>query len=87
MVTCVGSCPSLQELTPLAIEAPRLRELITRPDGKLDEAALVAVWPHLKVMARCTPSDKYLLVAGAKKLRAKGLLQEVLAVTGGWGGG
>lgn len=39
------------------------RALVLRPeDGSTDLEAFAALWPHLRVMARCTPADKYTLV-------------------------
>ena len=35
------------------------------------------VWPELRVLARCTPSDKYTIVTGARALTS-----DVVAVTG-----
>jgi len=38
------------------------RGLVLRQDGSTDLEAFAALWPHLRVMARCTPADKYTLV-------------------------
>ena len=46
--------------------------------------AFLALWPRLRVLARCSPSDKYMLVMAIKQLRSEGRLQEV---RGGRGGG
>lgn len=40
------------------------------------------LWPQLRVVARCSPSDKYLLVSGLRQLRQQGRLEEVVAMTG-----
>lgn len=47
--------------------------------GGLDREAFLELWPRLRVLARCSPSDKYLLVMAIKQLRAEGRLQEVRA--------
>lgn len=44
------------------LEGPQFRQLVLRPDGSTDLDAFAALWPHLRVMARCTPADKYTLV-------------------------
>ncbi|GFR42761.1 hypothetical protein Agub_g3718, partial [Astrephomene gubernaculifera] len=48
----------------------------------LDPVALRALWPRLRVLARCSPGDKYLLVSTLKKMREEGGMEEVIAVTG-----
>ncbi len=50
------------------------------------------IWPRLRVLARCTPADKYLLVKTLKDLRSEAemdharkglvLINEVVAMTG-----
>jgi hypothetical protein len=56
--------PSLQAPDPrlAVIEGPVFRALVLRPDGCTDLDAFAAVWPHMRVMARCTPADKFTLV-------------------------
>ena len=44
------------------LEGPVFRALVLRPDGSTDLDAFAALWPHLRVMARCTPADKFTLV-------------------------
>jgi magnesium-transporting ATPase (P-type) len=44
------------------LEGPQFRALVLQPDGSTDLDAFAALWPHLRVMARCTPADKYTLV-------------------------
>jgi len=44
------------------LEGPVFRALVLRPDGSTDLQAFAALWPHLRVMARCTPADKFTLV-------------------------
>jgi Ca2+ transporting ATPase len=61
-------------------------------DGKLDQAAFDAIWPHLRVLARSSPEDKHTLVSGlceselysTDQGRALGIHPEpqVVAVTG-----
>jgi hypothetical protein len=59
----VPACP-LQEPHPAlaVLEGPQFRHLVLRADGSTDLDAFAALWPHLRVMARCTPADKYTLV-------------------------
>ena len=58
------------------MEGPEFRRRVVMADGELDYAEIGRIYPALRVMARCSPSDKYNLV--------KGLIrhQEVVAVTG-----
>lgn len=44
------------------LEGPVFRALVLRPDGSTDLEAFAALWPHIRVMARCTPADKFTLV-------------------------
>lgn len=55
--------------TGLVLEGPQFRSLVTAPDGTLDLATFRALWPKLRVMARCSPTDKFLLVSALKQLR------------------
>jgi Ca2+ transporting ATPase len=67
------------------LEGPTLRRLVQRPDGSVDLDAFAALWPHVRVLARCSPGDKHMLVEAVKALRAQGRLDEVVAMTGGGG--
>lgn len=51
------------------LEGPQFRQMVQLPDGSLDLDAFQAVWPRLRVMARCSPTDKYLLVSALRQLR------------------
>eukprot|EP00054_Salpingoeca_dolichothecata_P015910 m.92418 g.92418 ORF g.92418 m.92418 type:complete len:1299 (-) comp21718_c0_seq1:367-4263(-) len=65
------------ELDPNSVmEGPEFRRQILKEDGEIDYEILDTIWPSLRVVARCSPSDKYNLV--------KGLIhaQQVVAVTG-----
>lgn len=44
------------------LEGPQFRALVLQQDGSTDLDAFAALWPHLRVMARCTPADKFTLV-------------------------
>jgi Ca2+ transporting ATPase len=52
------------------------RERVLRQDGSIDYTEFMKIAPKLRVMARCSPTDKYTLVKGL--IRAG----EVVAVTG-----
>lgn len=55
---------------------PEFRRRVVRSDGTLDFDEFMKIAPQLRVMARCSPTDKYNLVKGL--IRAG----EVVAVTG-----
>lgn len=40
------------------------RKQILLPDGKINQAEFDKIWPTLRVLARCSPTDKYNLVTG-----------------------
>uniref|UniRef100_A0A1B6CSF5 Calcium-transporting ATPase n=1 Tax=Clastoptera arizonana TaxID=38151 RepID=A0A1B6CSF5_9HEMI len=54
---------------------------IRDPDGKIQQDLLDKVWPNLRVLARSTPTDKYVLVKGIMNSKIK-VDREVVAVTG-----
>ena len=55
---------------------PDFRKRVLKPNGSLDWDEFMKIAPRLRVMARCSPTDKYTLVQG---LRRAG---EIVAVTG-----
>lgn len=63
-LTLPHTCACLQAPDPrlAVLEGPVFRALVLRPDGSTDLDAFAALWPHMRVMARCTPADKYTLV-------------------------
>ena len=56
-------------------------EEFIRSGAQVEQALLDKVWPHLRVLARSSPQDKYVLVRGiiASKISPS---REVVAVTG-----
>ncbi len=60
----------------LLIPGPVFRKRVLDADGKLNFAEFMKIAPKLRVMGRCSPTDKYTLVKGL--IRAG----EVVAVTG-----
>jgi len=57
------------------------RRIRSSPDAEVDQALFDKVWPHIRVLARSSPQDKYVLVRGiiSSKLNPT---REVVAVTG-----
>ena len=51
------------------LEGPEFRERVVDDDGQLKMAAFEETWKKLRVMARCSPEDKYLLVRGIQSIR------------------
>jgi hypothetical protein len=45
---------------------PTFRQLVVKPDGSLDYNALLPICRQLRVMGRCSPTDKYNLVRALK---------------------
>ncbi|EFJ47877.1 hypothetical protein VOLCADRAFT_60940 [Volvox carteri f. nagariensis] len=52
------------------------------PAAAVDPAAFLALWPRLRVLARCSPGDKFMLVSALRQLREESRVDEVVAVTG-----
>lgn len=65
----------------LIIEGKEFNKKIRDANGKVQQHLLDRVWPHLRVLARSSPTDKYTLVRGIieSKLNTN---REVVAVTG-----
>jgi len=76
------------------VEGSDFRSRVLREDGTVDWAAFENLWGSMRVMARCSPQDKYLLVTCVRALSDKvaggaaggagppSRLREVVAVTG-----
>ncbi|KAF4650973.1 hypothetical protein FOZ61_010901 [Perkinsus olseni] len=48
-----------------AMTGPKFRKMVLQEDGcTIDHEAFDRVWPRLRVLARSSPSDKYILVSG-----------------------
>ena len=47
------------------LEGQDFREQVTRPDGSVDKDKFWQLWPDLRVLARCNPTDKLIIVRGA----------------------
>ena len=48
----------------LVMEGHQFRDAVLNRDGSVDYAAFNAIWPNLRVLARCSPKDKYTIVRG-----------------------
>ncbi|EER09514.1 plasma membrane calcium-transporting ATPase, putative [Perkinsus marinus ATCC 50983] len=49
----------------VAMTGPKFRKAVLQEDGcSIDHEAFDQVWPRLRVLARSSPSDKYILVSG-----------------------
>lgn len=73
--------PALTAAQPLhpytVMQGEDFRALVCRPDGSINCARFLEVWPHLRVLARCTPQDKLTIVMGARQCT-----EDIVAVTG-----
>ena len=76
-----------------AMTGPDFRKRVVKPDGSIDRIEFDAIWPHLRVLARSSPTDKFTLVSGlseselyrsAEAVRTLGIYpdRQVVAVTG-----
>jgi P-type Ca2+ transporter type 2B len=63
------------------LDGKAFRERVCDGDGAVVQAEFDKVWPALRVLARSTPLDKYLLVAGIQASSA-GPTRQTVAVTG-----
>ena len=46
------------------MEGKDFRREVTRDDGSVDKHKFWQLWPHLRVLARCNPTDKLIIVKG-----------------------
>jgi P-type Ca2+ transporter type 2B len=63
------------------LDGKEFRERVVDADGGIVQAEFDKVWPALRVLARSTPLDKYVLVAGIQASEA-GATRQTVAVTG-----
>ncbi|XP_063933909.1 plasma membrane calcium-transporting ATPase 3-like isoform X3 [Zophobas morio] len=62
------------------MEGPDFRNRVTEADGVINMRNFNMIWPHLRVLARSSPQDKYVLVDGL--IRADNGGRQIVAVTG-----
>lgn len=63
------------------LEGDEFRARVLDENGNLRQASLDEIWPRLRVLARASPLDKFLLVSGIMSSSVRGK-PEVVAVTG-----
>lgn len=59
----------------LVLEGNQFRSFVVGPDGVINKEAFNAIWPRLRVLARCSPTDKYTIVRGKPSLPISAKLQ------------
>jgi magnesium-transporting ATPase (P-type) len=64
---CVTLVPVMR--SELVLEGPAFRRRVLAEDGSIRQAAFDELWPTLRVLARCSPADKYTIVKGAGNCR------------------
>ena len=47
-----------------AMTGPEFRKRVVLANGKIDQIEFDKIWPHLRVLARSSPTDKFTLVSG-----------------------
>lgn len=50
------------------MEGQEFRSLILDSDGSVNRDAFLEIWPQLRVLARCTPADKFTIVTAVRAL-------------------
>ncbi|KAL4419237.1 hypothetical protein ABPG77_010679, partial [Micractinium sp. CCAP 211/92] len=61
----------------VVMEGPEFRRRVLNEDGSINAGQFLELWPRLRVLARCSPADKYAIVTGVRSLTT-----DVVAVTG-----
>eukprot|EP00002_Diphylleia_rotans_P008168 TRINITY_DN1790_c0_g2_i3.p1 TRINITY_DN1790_c0_g2~~TRINITY_DN1790_c0_g2_i3.p1 ORF type:complete len:1013 (-),score=226.89 TRINITY_DN1790_c0_g2_i3:998-4036(-) len=72
--------PEATDLTNLAMEGPVFRRRVLDDSGKIKQDEFDKIWPHLRVLARSSPADKFTLVTGLLETNLDN--KQVVAVTG-----
>jgi Ca2+ transporting ATPase len=70
-----------QSASAMVLEGPEFRSRVLDEEGNFRQAEFDKIWPHLRVLARSSPTDKYWLVNGLKATRLEGQ-EQIVAVTG-----
>lgn len=65
----------------MVLESKEFNRVIRNEAGEVDQTMFDSVWPKLKVLARSTPNDKYILVKHIIESKLNPV-REVVAVTG-----
>lgn len=63
----------------LTMTGEEFRERIRTSDGKVDQRKIDEIWPRLRVLARASPNDKFVLTAGIQQSR---LSRQICGVCG-----
>lgn len=63
----------------LVMEGEEIRSKILNQDGSINADEFLNIWPRLRVVARCSPADKFMLVNAAQEVKVG---QDIVAVTG-----
>ncbi|EQC26758.1 hypothetical protein SDRG_15408 [Saprolegnia diclina VS20] len=66
----------------LTMEGSEFRKRVLDSNGKIIQSEFDKIWPHLRVLARSSPKDKYTLVTGLKQTKLMPYGPQVIAVTG-----
>lgn len=52
----------------MMMEGPEFRKMVLKEDGSVDLDKFGEIWGSLRVLARCSPTDKYVLVRAVRAL-------------------
>jgi len=63
------------------MDGKTFRDRVADADGEINQAEFDRIWPTLRVLARSTPLDKFMLVSGIQASTA-GPIRQTVAVTG-----
>jgi Ca2+ transporting ATPase len=66
----------------LVIEGQEFRKRVLDGNGNIIQSEFDKIWPHLRVMARSSPKDKYTLVTGLMQSNLMPYGPQIVAVTG-----
>lgn len=58
------------------------RRRVVRRDGSINQAVFNEIWPKLRVLARCSPKDKYIIIQGCQAYRLPDGRRDIVAMTG-----
>jgi Ca2+ transporting ATPase len=73
-----NQCGILKKGDPVlrAMSGDEFRKQVVLPDGSINQAEFDKIWPTLRVLARCSPTDKYNLVTGLQNSELYKVMQQ-----------
>jgi magnesium-transporting ATPase (P-type) len=66
----------------LVMTGEEFRGQVVRSDGSINQPVFNELWPKLRVLSRCSPRDKYVIIQGCQAYRLPDGRRDIVAMTG-----